>query len=700
MRKKQLLLGALMTATTWSFAQYSQINFDENQDFRHAKYLYLTETYKAAQDKFDKVLDQPNLPKNTEEAAEFYASLVALINNERGAEERFLAFQNTYPRSVYVRNGAWELGSFYLRNGDYDKAYEYLTMGDLNDLPERKRNEYQFKLGYVSFMQGNESQAMRYLEPLVNSEEYQDEASYYVGHMYYAKKNFDKAFEYFDPLIKRNPSYEDKVLPYIVQIQFNNKEYDSAISSGKQLLNQNKDNFIQSEISKIVGESYFQLKQYDEAIPYLEAYQGEKTNADYYQLGYAYYQKGNFEQAISLFNKIIGEKNPLAQTAYYQLGNAYLQSDMKREALTAFKSASEMNFNASVQEDAFYNYAKLSYEIGNPFIGTPEVLQSFTQKYPRSQYISEINDYLVDAFISSGNYKNALDVLSKISNKSSAQLAAEQEAAFLYGSQLIKEGKAAQAEPFFAIAAKSIINKTIQARATFWQGESNYAQGKYEKALQNFKSFVALNQNVPETKEADYQLGYTYLKLKQYQNAADAFNKYLATNPPGDFKADAKLRLADAYIGTKNTSQALDLYQEIAQQNTAQSDEAAYNRAVVFGILGENDKKINALESFVETYPNSKYFENAQFELAEAYLRNGNNSQAMQQLDDLIRSGKPEMVARARLRKGLIYYNQEDNRKALSEFKTVAENYPKTQLALQAIDNAKRIYVEENNLNG
>jgi TolA-binding protein len=81
-------------------------------------------------------------------------------------------------------------------------------------------------------------------------------------------------------------------------------------------------------------------------------------------LGYAYYKQNDFENAISQFNKIINGKDFLAQNAYYHLGESYLKLDKKQEALNAFKNASEMPFDSSIQEDASLNYAKLSYEIG------------------------------------------------------------------------------------------------------------------------------------------------------------------------------------------------------------------------------------------------------------------------------------------------------------------------------------------------
>lgn len=695
MRKFICIIGIAWAGMTCMYAQQSHVNFDKNQDFRLAQFLRHTETYYAAQHHFEKAVVDERLSSDTREAAEFYAALTGLSNNQKGAEERFLAFQRNYPMSLYVQDGAWELGSFYLRNGNFDKALQYLTMGNLNDLPERKRNEYQFKLGYAYFMKNNKAQALRYLEPLTNSERFQDEANYYVGHVHYSNKDFERAERYFDALRANSASYEDRLLPYMVQIKFNNEQYQSAIDDGKLLLSKNRDRFIQSEVSKIVGESYFALGRYDEAIPYLEAYRGDMSNADFYQLGYAYYQQGNYETAMSHFNKIIGERNAMAQNAYYQLGNTYLQVDRKREALAAYKSASEMEFDTKLQEDAFYNYAKLSYEIGNPFEGTPQVLQSFVKKYPRSSYTAELSDLLIDSYISSGHYSNALEVLASINNPSAKQREAQQLAGFMHGIELLNDGKLTEAETHLRNASKSDANKEIQARSTFWLGDVLYKQGKYSPALEQFTAYQRLNVRTAESKELQYQLGYTHFKLKQFDRAARAFESYLASNPPGEFRTDARMRLADSHIGNKNPQAAVQIYGEIADANENHADEAAYNRAVVLGIQGDIPGKIQDLERFLTRFPRSKFFQEAQMELADAYIRNNESNKADKVLNDVIRGGNAENKARAHLRKGLIHYNQNRNREALAEFSTVAESYPNTALARQAIENAKRIYIEE-----
>jgi len=190
-------------------------------------------------------------------------------------------------------------------------------------------------------------------------------------------------------------------------MSFRQGNFDKAIEQGKTAMAKSSASE-KSELNKIIGESYFNQKNYAEALPYLKEYRGKKgkwSNTDYYQLGYTYYQQKDFENAILQFNKIIDGNDHVAQNAYYHLGESYMNTERKPQALNAFKSAAEMDFDVKIQEDAALNYAKLSYDIGNSFQSVPDILAAFLKKYPSSPNKKEIEGLLISSYITSKNYK-------------------------------------------------------------------------------------------------------------------------------------------------------------------------------------------------------------------------------------------------------------------------------------------------------
>jgi hypothetical protein len=55
---------------------------------------------------------------------------------------------------------------------------------------------------------------------------------------------------------------------------------------------------------------------------------------------------------------------------------------------------------------------------------------------------------------------------------------------------------------------------------------------------------------------------------------------------------------------------------------------------------------------------------------------------------------KDHTQPKALLRQGLIYYNSDRNTEALSKFKKVAADFPKSAEALEAVSTARLIYVD------
>ena len=454
-----------------------------------------------------------------------------------------------------------------------------------------------------------------------------------------------------------------------------------------------------SELNKIIGESYFNLKQYDKSIPYLELYKGKKgkwNNTDFYQLGYAYYKQKDYENAISQFNKIIEGKDFVAQNAYYHLGESYLNLDKKQQALNAFKNASEMDFDSAIQEDASLNYAKLSYEIGNSYQSTPAVLMAFIKKYPNNANKSEIERLLIDSYISSKNYKEALVLLEK--NKSPENKLAYQKVTFYRGLELYTDGNYQEAATQFEKSLDQQKDAKFTARATFWKGETEYVLDDFKNALLSYKQFQGLAEakETPEYKNSNYNIAYAYFKLKEYDQAGNYFQNQIDNSKDDKVRLnDSYLRLADCRFVTSKYTSALEAYNKVIELKSVDADYAYFQKAICYGFVSKNDKKIEEFNAFLQLYPKSEYRDDAFFELGNTYVAENKQDLAIKTYDKLNAEFKNgSFTSKAILRQGLVYYNADKDEQALTKFKKVAADFPKTPEALEAVATARLIYVD------
>jgi TolA-binding protein len=515
--------------------------------------------------------------------------------------------------------------------------------------------------------------------------------------MAYEGDDYKQATKYFDE-VSGEEKYKEKLSYYQADMNFKLGNFQKAIDLGQKAMA--KSNPLEkSELNKIIGESYFNLKKYDTAIPFLVAYKGKRgkwNNTDFYQLGYAYYKQKDYENAISQFNKIIGGKDFVAQNAYYHLGESYLNTDKKQQALNAFKNASEMDFDLAIQEDASLNYAKLSYELGNSYQSVPAVLQSFLNKYPNNANRSEVEKLLIDSYISSKNYKEALVLLEK--NKSPENKLAYQKVLFYRGLELFTDGKYEDALKMFTKATTEQKDPVFTSRAIFWKGEAEYVTNDFKEALLSFKQFASSNQasKTPEYKNHNYNIAYSYFKLKEYDQAGDYFQKQIEKAPSDKVRLnDSYLRLADCRFVTSKYGAAMEAYTKVIESKSVDADYAYFQKAISYGFLAKNDKKIDDLNAFLQLYPKSEYRDDALFELANTYVAENKNDLAVKTYERLnTEFKKGAFTSRSILRQGLVYYNTDKDDQALLKFKKVAADFPRTPEALEAVATARLIYVD------
>ncbi len=690
------LIAALIGIVQLTSAQESRIYTHDNKTFQEALSLYNTKQYQAAQTLFEKVHAETE-DEETKANSAYYVANAAVRLNQVGADRLMEDFVGDYPTSTKRNSAFLDVADYYFENGKYPYALKWYRRVDQTSMARGDVDRYTFNMGYALYSSRKPEEAERYLRRVTNSPVYGSQAKYYLGFIAYQQDDYDEASDRFDEITDPELLGE-KLAYYQADLNFKLGKFEEAIKLAEDYLPRANRQEI-SELNKIIGESYFNLEQYNTAIPYLQKYKGKRgkwNNSDYYLLGYCYYKQSDYASAIQQFNKIIGGDNDVAQNAYYHLAECYLNLEKKQEALNAFRNASEMEFNEDIKKDALLNYARLSYDIGNAYEPIPQVLTTYLETYPGDSHENEIRELLVDSYITSRNFQGALDILEN--NKEYADELTFQKVAFYLGLEQFQELDYAKAYESFSKSLSNTADRLLETRSTYWKGESAYMLNRFEEASGLYSDFAS-SSNASLTDEygdIQYNRGYAAFKLKEYSASADHFNAYVRSNSSGEKAHDAYARLGDSYFVTRQYNPAIRAYEQVQSANGKEKDYAAFQEAMCHGFTGNTSEKISTLDRFVSRFPNSSYRDDALFELGNTYVKNGQNNLGLRAYDQLIeRFNRSSLVPVSLLRQGLVHYNASRNDQALDKFKNVVRKYPNSQEAVQAVSTAKLIYVEE-----
>lgn len=700
MNSKKIFVATAIFYFSFSQAQQSQYFSDrETYRFDLADNLYQGKIYNASQFEYARqYFYNEKLSNSKKEAAQFFDNVIGVILKKNHAEEGLDAFIKEYPNSAYFAQANLPLADFYLAQKDFDKALETLKKVNQYQLSKEENTQYVMKLGYAKFMTGDSQGAIEALEEAYKSSEGSDknDIGYMLGHLYYADGQTDKAFSYFDQ-IKDNEKYARVVKPYYVQLYFNNKEYDKAISEGNSLLNENISADYKAEVHKIIGESYFMKGDYESAYPHLKIYADSKGNPsenDLYEMGFVAASLKKYDEAVSYYNQLLNSNSATSQNAYYQLGNAYFEVGKKQEALSAFRSAYQMTYDPKVQQLAHLQYAKLSYELGNPFESASVVIQNYISKYPSSPDTKEMRALLIKSYLYSGDYKGTLAAIDKMKNSTPETDKVDQEVSFLLGTEEFNKGNLEGAEKYFSRSLEFNINKEFNSRATYWLGQTYYQKGNYPSAIVRFERLQ--NENFPEKQQLSYDLGYAYFKSKKFDQAQKYFVEYLK-NPKTEFKNDAQLRLGDTYYANNQLNEAIATYDKSEGGN----DYTIFQKAMALGFKGDTVAKIAELKKLISDYKNSEYIDDAQIEIGTSYAANDDFKNSNDYFTQVIKSSTDkDLVANSQIYRAQNYIDQNEDAKALTELKSLGNQYKNTAFASKIVQASRPLFLKNNDVAG
>ena len=682
------LLGAFLLCGTASGVPGLKRN-----DFRKALEYYGNGMFERAATLFSDIYTREG-----DILAKGYATLCSVRLQEEGAAEAADAFIAAHPEAGLASQLCFYTGLNLFDREDYPEANAWFGRVQEAELPSALVPEFLFKKGYSLFETGDleaAGQVLRASEKRPLSD-YTAPSRYALGYIAYTQERFGEAFDWFGKAAK-DPRFKEMSEYYMVESRYMQKDYDYALEHGVPMFgNTSKER--QQHLARILSESFLAKGQPEKAREYYVEALGDRRDMgreDYFFAGSVLYAARDYKGAIENFTKMTARTDSIGQVANYQLGYSYIQTGDKVSALEAFKAASESDIDPAVQEDAHFNYAKLSFDLNH----NPKVFDAFIAKFPDRKQGDRIYSYVALASLYNRDYAGAVEAYAHIDELDRDQKANYMRANYLRARQLISGGSWRDAVPLLKAASYySDKRDSFHQLSRYWLAESYYRSEQYEAAEETFKELYNLSalEGKEEGELIPYDLAYCYFRDGAYADAAKWFDLYLEGGKPAE-GADAALRRADCDFIGKDYAAAINGYEQAIRRFGYADNLYPWLRAgIAYGLTGKKDKKIQSLVRAFDADPSVRYYPEALYELGRAYV-------AAEQPDDAVRcferlranTSDKDIAARSLIEMGMIARNQSEYERALSCYKQVVTEMPGTEYAEDALLAIESIYQSE-----
>jgi TolA-binding protein len=678
-----------------------------NQDIQKAKELFLARNFISALSQFEQIASHTAENSDVRAEAMFYKALCSLKLDNGNAEEQIADFINEFPESSFRNRALFEQAVYQFDKRKFSGVLKTLEGLNKSELSDDEVVHFHYLRGYANFeLEKMDVAVTDFVAIKEGNSMYAAPARYYYGHIQYLKGNYETALQEFLKL-QKNPVFE-KVIPfYISQIYYKQGKYQEVVDYTAPLINTVTADQ-QPEMARILGDSYFHLRQFKDAIQFLEFYLSDKNNRgreENYMLGYCYYLNSEEAKAIPLLEIASKGKDELAQNACYHLADCYVVTNDKNKARQAFEAASEFDFDAKIKEDALFNYAKITYELSySPFNETIKAFDKYVASYPNSERNDVAYDYLVKVYMSTSNYRDAMASIENIKVKSPSVKKAYQRVAYYRAMECFNNlDYGAAIENFDKSIEAGDFNRNYRALALFWKAEARYRLNDYNTAISDYLSFMKSPGafSLPEYKTAHYNLAYGYFQLKDFENAADYFRKYL--NLEADLRtekvADANNRLGDCYYLNRDYPAATANYEKALLINLYDADYSLFQKAFCQGLQRDYQGKVSSLQRLIQNYPKSSYQDDAMYELGRTYEKMNQPQVAIGFYKDMINKyPQSNFIGKALVQLGLTSYNLNDYQSSVNYYKQVIDRFPNSPETHAALSGMKNSYIELNDV--
>lgn len=558
------------------------------------------------------------------------------------------------------------------------------------DLPLDDQTAALVMVGDVAMERGRPAEALRTYRPLTSRAmptHLSCQVQYKIGRAALAESLFADAHAAFTTVVQLDPASEfadDALYGKAWSLRSQNR-HEAARAAWNQLITGYPQSPLVPEARFRVGEAYYKLGKYPEAILAFDGVPAYSDFADHamYWKAWAEYRLEQFAKAAYTFSLIRTSfpRSKLATDAQFRAAEAHRESGEYELALRGYRVLVEMQPSEEYLVQSLYGLAQSAAFSGN---------QSEAENY-RTQLVAtgKAGDLAPRAFFDLGvaaynrkQYSRAIREFSTLLAQYPGHSLSD-DAWFQLGLCYLREERYADAKDAFQRCLR-IPNSDLAPEAAYQLGWAYFRGGEFDKAAEQFTEVST--RGGPRAADARYRAGDALYNAGRYSEAIGIYQQVIDMAPGSELAATAQNSIGWCYERMNRPAEAIGAFRVVVDRHPRSQvwDDSAYKIAEYYHGAGDRALSIPILE-LLRASRTSPFWESSLLMLGEDLWKDGRKQEARATLEELLKRSDSPLRPDAMLLLADTAWEDHDWERALSRYAQFAEEFSSDEVAPRAL---------------
>jgi TolA-binding protein len=653
-----------------------------------AWHYFRAKEHQQAAEAFSRVRREED-PPLSEPATYYEAVSRALAGAKDRAVELYQTVAEQQPDRQLAAESLFEAGLLRYQQQEYDAAAAFFR-ALVRDHPEAERvGDAYYWLGNAYLVDQSLDRALQAYNQATKRGSASDarlvEARFQKAWAQYEEGRYADAAPTFLSLAESNPDTPRgrEALFWGADCHYQQGNYSRARSLFQRYVNENPNGDHSAAAQYALAWTYFKQNRFQPAAQrfrqFLDAYEGQQTDIPYDQdarlrLADSYFAMKQYEDAVEVYRRVGGQG---ADYALYQAGEALNYAGRPEEALRTLRRVTERYPDSRWHPEVLYRIGAIHFQT-QEYESAVEAYQRFLDTYPEHRLAPEAQYGIGDSHYNSGQMEDAVQAYRAVLEDYPQSPTASEAASSIFFA-LGAAGQSDRAEELITSIAKQHPNANLEDRLRFQRAKAAYQSGNSEQALQLFQQFVRTSSTTSLLPETYYYLGLLYADDDAMTEAKNYLQQLVDQYPDSDVLPEGALRLGDLYMEEQAYTNAMETYNAAAESD-AISDElrgqARYGQSMALLNLNRTEEARTILNRILEEGQGGPLQASARLGLARIYAEEGQIGQAQKLYRQVVEASDSEMGAEALFRLGELLRQQNSPRQAIQELDRMPTLFP------------------------